>query len=236
MQTFITGYLCKNVEFTAHQELAYTIILSSKILTLTGLDVDQTKRDVVLNGYEQSRGVWVDSTGNQLKYLPWCGNNPSNSMSARYLGMWSYCSGSLFDDDFGSNKEYVVCVKCSSQYSVPNEYSCLETDFGIMVVKSYNQEQVSAAEARALCAADANYVHLPMPQNAAQNMWYINYAKTLGFSGYWLGINDVKSEGQWITDTDDIQTYLPWKSGLEVTETLYRSVHVFCLRALTLAM
>ena len=176
-----------------------------------------------MDGYQQSREVWVDSTGNPLKYLPWCGNNPSNPMEARYLGLWSGCDGSYFDDDHGHLTEYVVCVKCPSQYSVPNGYSCLETDFGIIVIKVYNNKEVTASEARALCAADASYVHLPMPQNRAQNTWYINYAKRLHskgylphYNGHWLGINDAQSEGEWKTDTGDLQTYLPWKSGFEV--------------------
>ena len=175
-----------------------------------------------MDGYEQSQGHWVDSTGNPLTYLPWCGNNPSDPMVARYLGLWSECDGSLFDDDRGWPEEYVVCVKCSSQYSVPPGYSCLETDFGIVVIKSY--DQTTATGARSLCTADADYVHLPMPQNDAQNMWYVNYAKQLGFNGYWLGINDAIVEGEWKTDKGDLQTYLPWKSGSEVTCSFYHSI------------
>ena len=170
-----------------------------------------------MDGYEQSQGVWVDSTGNPLTYLPWCGNNPSNSMAARYLGLWSGCAGpSYFDDDFGHWDEYIVCVKCSAQYLTPSEYSCLETDFGIVVVKLHNQKAVTATEARSLCAADADYVHLPVPQNIAQNMWYMNYATQLGVNGYWLGVNDATTEGEWRTDNGDLQTFLPWKSGFEV--------------------
>ena len=137
-------------------------------------------------------------------------------MEARYLGLWSGCGGSHFDDDKGRWPEYVVCVKCSAQYSAPNGYSCLETDFGIILIKAYTEE-VTATEARALCAADASYVHLPMPQNQTQNTWYVNYAKKLGINEYWIGINYTESEGKWRTDTGDLQTYLPWKSGFEVT-------------------
>lgn len=174
-------------------------------------------RDVVLDGFEESRGKWIDSTGNQLTYLPWCGINPSAPMGQRYLGLWSGCNGSLFDDAWYSEIENVVCVKCSTQYTVPSGYSCLETDFGMMVIKSYNQKKVSATEARALCAADADYVHLPTPKNSVQNMWYVNYAKKLGFTGFWLGINGTGDE--WRTDTGYRQTYLPWKLVSEVLET-----------------
>ena len=29
----------------------------------------------------------------------------------------------------------------------------------------------------------------------------------------WLGINDLDVEGQWRTDSGDLQNYLPWTSG-----------------------
>ena len=180
-----------------------------------------------MDGYEDSRGLWVDSTKNPLTYLPWCKNEPSGPMKARFLGLWDGCDG--FDDDFDWSMEHVVCVKCSSKYSVPKGYSCLATDFGIIIVKSYNQIEVSAFEARSLCAKDADYVHLPMPINDAQNIWYKNYAKSLDFTGYWLGVNDVESEGEWRTDTGDLQTYLPWKSGFEVTLTLDMVMTLTCL-------
>ena len=144
-------------------------------------------------------------------------------MVARYLGLWSsaWCD-SPFDDEFGDRFEYVVCVKCSSQYPTPSGYSCLETGFGIVVIKSYSQNTVTAGEARSLCAADAKYVHLPIPQNAAQNKWYMNYAEKIGIDQYWLGINDATVKAEWRTDSGDLQTYLPWKSGLVVI--LYRHV------------
>ena len=170
-------------------------------------------RDLVLDGYEQTQGVWVDSTGNPLTYLPWCGSNPSDSMQARYLGIWSGCNEAKpFDDDFGTSYEFVYCVKCSSKYAVPYGYSCLETDFGLMIIKAYGHK-VTATEARRLCAADADYVHLPIPQNGAQNSWYENYAKKLGLDKYWLGISDDNIGGVWKTDKGDLQTYLPWRPG-----------------------
>ena len=174
-----------------------------------------------MNGYEQSQGFWVDSTGNELTYLPWCKNEPNQPMKARFLGLWEAGCQSDLDDEFGVNTEHIVCVKCSAYYPTPSGYSCLETDFGIVVIKLYNQKMVSAVEARNICAADAEYVHLPMPENSAQNMWYVNYAKKLGTNQYWLGINDATVEGEWRTDNDDLQTFLPWKSGLEVTQVLY---------------
>ena len=158
----------------------------------------------------------MDSTGNPLSYLPFCGKNPSDSMRARYLGIWSGCKdGNHFDDDLGTSIKYLYCVKCSSQYAVPYGYSCLETDFGLIVIKVYGHK-ASATEARRLCTADADYVHLPMPQNDAQNSWYDNYAKKLGLDKYWLGISDDNIEGKWKTDKGDLQTYLPWRSSSEV--------------------
>ena len=188
-----------------------TFVLSSRLK----LNVNHKQRNIALDGYEQKRGVWEDSTGNQLTYLPWCGNNPSHPGQAKFLSMWKGCDGSLFDDAWDMYKQ-LLCVKCSMQYPTPAGYSCLETDFGLVIIKIHDDKTVTATEARALCAADADYVHLPMPQNDVQNNWYVAYAKKRGLSTYWLGFNDAKVEGEWRTDTGDLATYMNWKSGLKV--------------------
>ena len=110
--------------------------------------------------------------GNQLTYLAWCQGQPSNPMIARHM-IWlpqiGFCGSTFFDDDKADSKLPVVCVKCSPEYLVPDGYSCLATDFGLMVVKPYNQKNVTASDARKLCAADANYVHLPRGRHAVYN-------------------------------------------------------------------
>ena len=124
-----------------------------------------------------------------------------------------------FDNNHAESLVWILCTKCPLQYATPDEYSCLQTDFGTIVIKLHNQT-VTATEARSLCAADADYVHLPMPQNSIENMWYINYAKKLGVSEFWLGINHATTEGEWRTDNGDLQTFLSWKSGSEVVNTV----------------
>ena len=170
---------------------------------------------MALDGYEQRRGVWVDSTGNQLTYLPWCGDGPSHpGPVAPYLSMWKNCDGSHFDDSWNIYK-LLLCVKCSSQYRAPTGYSCLETDFGLVIIKIHHEKTVNATEARAICAADADYVHLPMPQNEVQNNWYVTYAKTHGLNSFWLGFKQV--EGEWKTDNGDLVFYVNWESGSKPT-------------------
>ena len=131
-------------------------------------------RDATLDGYEKSGGLWIDSTGNKLTYLPWCRDQPSNSMKARYLNWWvvgpdSCPDSKTFDDVLSNNPSSATCVKCSPKYLVPKGYSCLETDFGLVVIKAYNETTVTASEARNLCSADADYVHLT---RGHQNMQY----------------------------------------------------------------
>ena len=63
--------------------------------------IDSRQRDLALNGYEQSQGFWVDSTGNELTYLPWCKNEPNQPMKARFLGLWEAGCESDLDDEFG---------------------------------------------------------------------------------------------------------------------------------------
>lgn len=173
-----------------------------------------------MDGYKQRTGEWRDSTGNILeyldsKYVTWCRNNPSGTTEADYLSLDNGCDGGPFKGDFAYNRAHVVCVKCPTEHSVPSGYSCLATRFGIIVIKPYNLTKVSASEARALCAADADYVHLPIPDSNLLNKWYANYAKEFGIYEYWLGFN--KSEGTWTADTGNRQYYFNWKLGFEVT-------------------
>ena len=131
---------------------------------------------MALDGYQQSLGVWVDSTGNPLKYLAWCDGQPDGEpMKTRYLNWWN--EKKCLDDDFGIRWNHwkpkaVICVKCSPKYLVPEGYSCLETDFGLVVIKAYTK-QVTVLEARGLCAADADNVHLSRGHKM-NNMFFLN--------------------------------------------------------------
>ena len=126
---------------------------------------------MALDGYQQSLGVWIDSTGNPLTYLAWCHGQPDGVMEngVRYLNWWN--QHNCLDDDYGVRgskwtPKAVICVKCSPKYLVPEGYSCLETDFGLVVIKSYTK-QVTVSEARNICAADEDYVHLSRGHNTS---------------------------------------------------------------------
>ena len=73
-------------------------------------------------------------------------------------------------------------MTCSRYYSIPTDYECHDTDFGVVVVKAFNETYTPIA-ARNKCTSDANYLHLPIPTSAAQNQWYWNYAQLMGRLG-----------------------------------------------------
>ena len=106
----------------------------------------------------------------------------------------------------------VLCMKCSGYYSVPTGYDCLDTDFGIVVIKAYTTKH-GHRDAKRLCSADASYLHLPAPTSEAQNQWYLKYAKSLGLDNYWLGITDKDRGGKWLNNEGDPQTYFDWATG-----------------------
>ena len=146
-----------------------------------------------LDGYEQSENVWIDSSGNQLTYFNWGPGQPNNYNGAKqdYLEILK----EMFNDEAASTVRNVICVKCSSYYSIPSNYQCIDTDFGTVVVKAYNQ-RYSHTAARDQCSSDANYLHLPVPKSATENQWYYTYSQHVGLSHNWLGITDVAVEGR----------------------------------------
>ena len=81
---------------------------------------------------------------------------------------------------------------------MPNgDYQCSETAFGVVVHKKY-VALLGATEARDFCVADGASVHLPIPRSQEENDWYKAAFEAMSRSGpdYWLGINDVYSEGK----------------------------------------
>ena len=160
-----------------------------------------------LDGYEQSRGIYVDKFGNQLTYFNWAAEEPTQTGSLRYIETSEPLSGH-WNDMVGAARN-VVCMKCSGYYSIPTNYECHDTDFGIVVVKAFTEVYTPTA-ARDKCTSEANYLHLPIPMSAAQNQWYWNYSQVMGLEYYWLGISDAVVEGEYRTDKGDLQTYFNW--------------------------
>ena len=77
------------------------------------------------------------------------------------------------------------------------------------MVKAYN-ELYEPIAAREKCKADGS--HLPTPRSEAENAWYRNYAAKLNIDYFWLGIDDANVEGEWRTETGDLQTFFKWDS------------------------
>ena len=159
----------------------------------------------------QSESGWVDYLGIPLTYFA----NPSlkqigfqetedQLVLKSHNNQWTH---SNFLSSFN-----VLCMKCSGYYSVPKGYDCLDTDFGVVLVKAYTKEH-KHRDAKRLCSREASYLHLPAPTSEAQNQWYLEYAKSVGLEDYWLGITDKDREGEWMNDRGDPQTYFDWAQG-----------------------
>ena len=52
-----------------------------------------------------------------------------------------------------------------------------------------------------------------MPRNSAENEWFGNKAKELGFTHLKLGMSDVDLEGTWKNQVGFAQTYFNWHEG-----------------------
>ena len=68
-----------------------------------------------------------------------------------------------------------------------------------------------AIAAREKCKADG--AHLPTPKSEAENHWFDNYRAKVNIRDFWLGIDDIKVEGEWKTENGDLQTYFNWANN-----------------------
>ena len=119
-------------------------------------------------------------------------------MEIGFHGKWA--------DHRGGEARDLICEKCSKRYNIPDGYECHETDFGTVVIKAYTTE-LRPDEAHRKCKSDASYLHLPIPENAAQDAWFLNYSKKKDLRDYWLGINDADIQGTWMTTEGQRQKY-----------------------------
>ena len=69
-------------------------------------------------------------------------------------------------------------------------------------------------EARGICAADAPFVHLPIPKSKEQNDFYFNLVGTNAkVYDMWLGISDEVEENVWIGDDGSTIEYFNWRNN-----------------------
>ena len=94
-------------------------------------------------------------------------------------------------------------------------YSCHDTSFGWVAVKSYTGEY-TWEEAKTKCSQDGTNgvkAELPTPRSLIDNDWFYNKANELGLEVYWLGVNDKRKEGTWETQHGVEQNYFNWLDG-----------------------
>ena len=102
--------------------------------------------------------------------------------------------------------------QCASDYPLPAGYEWHQTNFGVIYTKLYD-DFYTADEARALCTADASFLHMPIPTSKAMNNWYFNLIGTRSDRDVWLGINDSAREGHFVDDLGNELSYTNWFRG-----------------------
>jgi len=100
----------------------------------------------------------------------------------------------------------------SDPYPLPEGYTSTDTEWGTVYYKIHDGLH-NIDEARALCSADADFVHLPIPSNSYENDFFYNLVGAQSNYDAWLGISDELSEGVWMGDNDVEQTWFNWNKG-----------------------
>lgn len=100
----------------------------------------------------------------------------------------------------------------SDPYPLPEGYTSTDTEWGTVYYKIHDGLH-NIDEARALCSADADFVHLPIPSNSYENDFFFNLVGAQSNYDAWIGISDELSEGVWMGDNDVEQTWFNWNKG-----------------------
>ena len=88
-----------------------------------------------------------------------------------------------------------------SEHSLPAGYTEHQTTWGTVWTKIYD-DHYTWEEGKALCAADGDFLHMPIPENMEQNDFYFNLVGSNGNPNFqfdrdlWLDINDEENEGE----------------------------------------
>ena len=134
------------------------------------------------------------------RYLSQCSGQKNEKYQVNRMNKW-----------YGILSNKLECDN-APEYPVPAGYEVHNTEFGTIYTRVYD-DFYTAGEARALCAADADFVHLPIPDSPFLNQWYFDFIGTRSDRDMWLGINDSAEEGTWRTDLGGYQTYFNWNGN-----------------------
>ena len=86
-------------------------------------------------------------------------------------------------------------------YPLPEGYTSHSTAWGTVYTKIYD-DFYTMQEGQALCAGDADFLHMPIPQDMNQNDFYFNLVGARSDRDLWLDINDYDEEGEFIFTRD----------------------------------
>ena len=121
-----------------------------------------------------------------------------------------------FKDQFGgveNGKMVLPAVPTADPYPLPEGYTSTDTNWGTVYYKVFDG-LYNINDARALCAADADFLHLPIPTNNFENDFFFDLAGgAQSDRDLWLGISDEQNEGVWLGDNGVEQTWFNWNRG-----------------------
>ena len=149
------------------------------------------------------------------RYISECSGQRNNKYIVNRMNKWNRVLAQKLNDS-GRYCEVPVDPntppQCAANYPLPAGYEWHDTDFGVIYTKVYD-DFYTADEARALCTADADFLHLPIPTSQRMNTWYFNFIGTRSDRDVWLGINDSAQEGTFVDDLGNELSYTNWYRG-----------------------
>ncbi|MFN0249804.1 MAG: C-type lectin domain-containing protein [Kofleriaceae bacterium] len=106
----------------------------------------------------------------------------------------------------GVNDAGVVDAPVDTAALCPSSYAAVAGGPTNRVYRAINVPATWGAQ-RTACAADGANAYLAIPDDAAELM-AIDTLVNVG--DYWIGVNDVATEGTYLNVKDEVQAFLPW--------------------------
>ena len=143
-------------------------------------------------------------------------------------------NGQKFDKPFRQmswfNNKFGIDAPKTTQapaYPLPDGYTSHSTAWGTVYTKIYD-DFYTMQEGQALCSEDADFLHMPIPQNMDQNDFYFDLVGARSDRDLWLDINDYETEGLslfwrfltktvflgvWMNVHGELQTFFNWNGN-----------------------